>query len=46
MTIVEWTALLLHVWEVLVSQFARKAVVSDSDFISAPRVFDFMKHSL
>jgi hypothetical protein len=46
MTIVERAELLLHVWEVLVSQFAPEAVVSDSDFISAPRFLDFMKHSL
>jgi len=43
MTIVERAALLLHVWEVLGSQFAHKAVVSDSDFISGPRFLDFMK---
>jgi hypothetical protein len=43
MTIVERAALLLHVWEILVSQFARKAVVSDLDFISETRFLDFMK---
>jgi hypothetical protein len=46
MKIVERAALLLHVWEVLDSQFAREAVVSDSDRISAPRFLDCMKHSL
>jgi hypothetical protein len=46
MTIIGRAALLLHVWEVFVSQFARKAVVSDSDFIIAPRFLDFMKYSL
>jgi hypothetical protein len=40
MTIVERAALLLHVWEILGSQFARKAVVSDSDFITAQRLLD------
>jgi hypothetical protein len=46
MTIVEWAALLLHVWEVLGSQFTRKAVVSVPDFIRAPKFLDFKKHSL